>query len=192
MESCYVPNNPNFASVDQWTPPSPTSPPSEATSSKQQQQRSLRTQQQQEAAVFHDPGSVLQHLCSESDGASSAGANSSVVASSTASSAVSSAASSVDSSSHLTSLSALPPVQVIPPSRTQMSWMLMSLCWFLVATVRNCWGRAAVQTTAQDRPRIAAILSRPIRWRRSISNRCQDSSPSTLARLTSKKKLISY
>ena len=118
MESCYVPNNPNFASVDQWTPPSPTSPPSEATSSKQQQQRSLRTQQQQQqqqqeaAAVFHDPGSVLQHLCSESDVASSAGANSSVVASSVASSAASSAASSVDSSSHLTSLSALPPVQV--------------------------------------------------------------------------------
>ena len=90
MESCYVPNNPNFASVDQWTPPSPTSPPVSAGDHKQPDQEQ---QQQQPSFAHHD--SVIQQLCCES-------------------------ADLIDDPSptsqhhhhNLTSLSALPPVQV--------------------------------------------------------------------------------
>lgn len=101
MESCYVPNNPNFAStaassaaVDQWTPPSPTSPPVSAPdSSKQVEQH-----------VYHHD-SVIQQLCCDS---------SDLIVVNTAVSASSANDPSGASQHHhtLTSLSALPPVQV--------------------------------------------------------------------------------
>ena len=105
MESCYVPNNPNFVTaVDQWTPPSPTSPPvSSSVDAKLQQQQAGQQHQQQNQvqqvsySSQHDP--VIQQLCESADLVHASGVEGSP-------------AHGNDPSVHLTSLSALPPVQV--------------------------------------------------------------------------------
>jgi hypothetical protein len=104
MESCYVPNNPNFASVDQWTPPSPTSPPVTSSAEVKQHHHQQQQQQQQQQHFnhhhqhHHDP--VIQQLCDSADLVHSGNAISSSVGN------------DQSNTSQLTSLSALPPVQV--------------------------------------------------------------------------------
>lgn len=109
-----MPNNPNFAAaVDQWTPPSPTSPPVSSSvdaklqQQQHQQQHQAGQQQQQQANQVqqvsysgqHDP--VIQQLCESADLVHAAGVEGSP-------------SHGNDPSVHLTSLSALPPVQVCP------------------------------------------------------------------------------
>nr|CAG4635136.1 EOG090X0G73 [Alona affinis] len=108
MESCYVPNNPNFASVDQWTPPSPTSPPVSADASSSSAGKQQQEQQQQGSSSFvqhhhHHHDSVIQQLCCDSDD-------------------LIEASGSEPPSHSLTSLSALPPVQeLLGPCRNPSS-----------------------------------------------------------------------
>ena len=135
MESCYVPNNPNFASVDQWTPPSPTSPPVTSSADGKQHQPQQQQQQQHQANFthhhHHDP--VIQQLCDSADLVHAASAN--------------------DPSSQLTALSALPPVQV---KYNEFSPSIIS--YVTREITRNCWVLVEVQLTTDPPETKIAIL----------------------------------